>query len=121
MNYLSKFLIAATAVFVMMALLSPIATFADHDADTPTFLVIVDWDANGQPYIDDEWQPQPLDTLEECMVVGNFAEMIIQGSMPDRRYVSACVHPSDGMSLDDIIDQIIDDFTPYFTPVGEAV
>ena len=114
-----RFITAAAVVFSILAITSE--AMAEHDGGkTPTWFVIVDWDANGEPFIDDEWEPQPLDTLAECRLMGQFAEMVIAGTDPDRRYVSACIHPQGADTLDDIIDMIIEDFAPYFKPVGRA-
>ena len=113
-----RFITAAAVVFSMLAITSE--AMAEHDDTTPMWFVIVDWDAAGEPFIADGWEPSPLANLAECRLLGQMVDWDVATKDPDRRYVSACIHPQGKDTLDDIIDMLIEDFAPYFKPVGRA-
>lgn len=117
-----RFIFSAFVVFSMMAfanvlMLTPAA--AEHDVSVPYWLVVQDWDDAGNPIMLQE--PEPFVTFAECEALGTWTAELLVMFEPDRNFVSVCIHPEDGLSLDDIIDIVIDDWNEFFQPPGQAV
>lgn len=118
MRPLIKFILHASLVVAFIALMTAAFTpmaHAAHDDDNTTWLVIVDWDDMGEPFIHEDNKPVALDSFTECVVLGRFMTSLIETYEKDRRFVAACIHP-DTVPLDGVIDMLIDDFDGYFPP-----
>lgn len=124
MRPLIKFILHASLVVAFIALMTaaftPMAR-AEHDGgSTPYWLVIVDWDEDGKPFIHEDNEPLALADFNDCVSLGMFMSGLLDRFAPERKFVSSCVHPEEN-TLDEIIDMIIEDFQQFFEPKGIAI
>lgn len=118
MKYLRNFLIAVAIVFFGMALGN--AALANHDTDTPVWLVVVDWDDRGNAFIEQNFEPFAFANLFICTMMGKRQADMIGILEPERRFLSVCLHP-ETETLEQIIASIMKEFSKFFPPIGLGV